>query len=88
MCRGGVLRAIHEVATISSAPSAKPSRGATRMNAATRMIPEPISASTPAFATVAPIRPPISACDELDGMPNDQVTRFQAIAPTSAPKIT
>jgi hypothetical protein len=30
---------------------------------------------------VAPITPPMSACDELDGMPNSQVTRFQVIPP-------
>ncbi len=88
MRRGGVLRATHAVATISSAPSAKPSSGDTRMNAATFRMPEAIIASAPAFATVAPISPPISACDELDGMPNHQVITFQAIAPSSAPKIT
>ena len=43
--------------------------------------------STPAepdWTSAAPIRPPISACDELDGRPSHQVRRFQAIAPTSA----
>ena len=34
--------------------------------------------------SAAPIRPPISACDELDGSPSHHVTRFQAIAPMSA----
>ena len=38
----------------------------------------------PAFASAAPIRPPISACDELDGIPSHHVRRFQAIAPISA----
>ena len=37
---------------------------------------------------VAPTMPPISACELLDGMPYHQVTTFQAIAPTSAPKTT
>ena len=32
--------------------------------------------------------PPISACDELDGMPYHQVTKFQKIAPMRAPKTT
>src|ERR1035438_3989391 len=35
----------------------------------------------PAAALVEPITPPVSACDELDGMPNSQVTRFQMIPP-------
>jgi hypothetical protein len=34
----------------------------------------------------APTMPPISACDELDGMPYHQVMTFQVIAPISAPK--
>jgi hypothetical protein len=33
-------------------------------------------------ATVAPNRPPNSACDELDGRPSSQVSRFQMIPPT------
>src|SRR5579862_9681699 len=35
----------------------------------------------PAAAIVAPMTPPMSACDELDGMPNSQVSRFQVIPP-------
>ena len=35
----------------------------------------------PAAASVEPITPPMRACDELDGMPNSQVTRFQMIPP-------
>ncbi len=38
----------------------------------------------PDCAIAAPISPPISACDELDGSPSRQVSRFQAIAPISA----
>ena len=30
------------------------------------------------------MRPPINACDELDGSPNHQVRRFQTIAPMTA----
>ena len=40
-----------------------------------------LTALPPAAAIVAPITPPISACDELDGMPNSQATRFQMIPP-------
>src|ERR1044072_7969373 len=46
------------------------------------------TASVPDATQVAPIRPPNSACDELDGSPAYQVTRFQTIAPISPPKIT
>src|SRR3954453_13949148 len=45
-------------------------------------------ASTPPATHVAPIRPPNSACDELDGSPRYQVIRFHRIAPTSPAKIT
>ena len=41
----------------------------------------------PDWTRAAPTRPPISACDELDGSPSRHVIRFQAIAPTSAAKI-
>ena len=43
--------------------------------------PSAITASKPAGATDEPTTPPISACEELDGSPNHQVIRFQAIAP-------
>src|SRR6185437_7213991 len=45
-------------------------------------------APAPAAAQAAPTRPPISACDELEGRPSDQVTRFHAIAPSSAANTT
>src|SRR5215218_1524910 len=45
-------------------------------------------ASEPAATHVAPMSPPNSACDELDGNPRNQVTRFQVIAPTRPAKIT
>ena len=37
-----------------------------------------------ACAIAAPAYPPISACEELDGIPKYHVMRFQAIAPSSA----
>ena len=37
----------------------------------------------PTAASVEPIMPPISACEEDDGTPNHHVTRFQVIAPTN-----
>ncbi len=39
---------------------------------------------SPALAIIAPMRPPNSACDELDGMPKYHVVKFHTIAPTSA----
>ena len=43
--------------------------------------PSASTASKPAAATAEPTTPPISACEELEGRPKDQVIRFQAIAP-------
>src|ERR1700733_2402621 len=39
------------------------------------------TACAPAAAIIEPMTPPMSACDELDGMPRYQVARFQMIAP-------
>ena len=38
---------------------------------------------TPTAAIIAPMRPPNSAWDELDGMPKYQVVKFHTTAPTS-----
>lgn len=48
----------------------------------------PLTPPKPTDATVAPIRPPMSAWDELEGRPTSQVIRFQRMAPTSAAKMT
>src|SRR5215831_7066326 len=45
-------------------------------------------APVPAAATVDPITPPISACDEDEGNPNHQVARFHVIAPSRPPNTT
>ena len=45
-------------------------------------------AAVPPRAIAEPAYPPMSACDELDGMPKYQVMKFQAIAPSSPPRIT
>ena len=42
----------------------------------------------PAAASVEPITPPISACDELDGMPSSQVSRFQMMPPAKPANTT
>ncbi len=46
------------------------------------------TAEKPAAAIVEPITPPMSACDELDGIPRYQVATFQVIPPTSPAKTT
>ena len=61
------------------------------MTAGTRTLPTTPSASTasrPEAATAEPITPPINACDELEGRPEYQVTRFQAMAPIRPAKTT
>ena len=40
--------------------------------------------SDPDWTSAAPMSPPMSACEELDGRPSHHVIRFQVIAPTSA----
>ena len=42
---------------------------------------------SPDWTSAAPTRPPIRACEELEGSPNHQVRRFQAIAPNSAARM-
>jgi len=74
--------------TINSEPSRKPISGETKMNSTVFQMPAPISELAPDFAIVAPTMPPISACDELDGMPYHHVTTFQKVAPMSAPNTT
>jgi hypothetical protein len=41
----------------------------------------PITPCPPTAAIIAPTMPPISACDELDGIPSSQVSRFQTMPP-------
>src|SRR3954454_23049367 len=45
-------------------------------------MPSPLMTSAPSATNAAPISPPISACDELDGRPSHHVAMFHAIAPT------
>ena len=41
-----------------------------------------ITPCAPTAAIVAPTMPPISACEELEGIPRSQVSRFQTMPPT------
>src|SRR4051812_12689728 len=45
-------------------------------------------AGQPPRATAAPAYPPMSACEELDGIPKYHVMRFQTIAPSNPPRMT
>src|SRR5438270_509994 len=64
---------------------AKPSAGETRAgNATLWTTPCHSTPFDPDWTSAAPIRPPISACDELEGRPRHHVSRFHAIAPSSA----
>ncbi len=48
--------------------------------------PRQMTPCPPTAAIIAPTMPPISACDELDGMPSSQVSRFQVMPPTRPAK--
>src|SRR3954449_4492684 len=50
--------------------------------------PSNFTAPVPAAANVAPITPPMSACEDDDGSPNHHVARFQEIAPIRPPSTT
>src|SRR3954470_19155711 len=82
---GGLLRRSQLTAVITRAEARKPTSGETTMNAAVVPILDQPSTLTPPFEMPAPMRPPTSACDELDGSPHHQVRRFQVMAPPSAP---
>ena len=62
-------RQIQATSTIISEPKMKPSSGETKMKVTVRMMPVETSAPAPALAITAPTMPPISACEELLGMP-------------------
>ena len=66
-----------------------PTNGARKMKATVlRTIAELMTLNVPAFAMAAPANPPISVCDEEEGMPDHQVKRFQVIAAISPDKMT
>src|SRR3546814_7283824 len=69
-------------------PSTKPSSGEITMNATIFSRPPQIGAWMPPLQMPAPTRPPIKACDELDGRPKYQVMRFQAMAPSRSEEHT
>src|SRR5258705_54270 len=64
------LIAVQQPATMIETPANMPAAGNPTMNEGVciRWVPR-VFALQPAFATRAPAYPPISACDELEGMP-------------------
>src|ERR1700710_3009375 len=74
---------LHETISTRTSARATPSAGETTMPATVFQTPDQITGFRPALATPAPIRPPIRACEDEDGMPPSQVTIFQVIAPPS-----
>jgi hypothetical protein len=59
-----------------------------KIKATILIIPPAITAPQPELATAAPIKPPTSVCDELDGNPSHQVIRFHVNAAIRAAPIT
>src|SRR5205085_2297604 len=85
---GDERRNIHETMTSSTPPNTKPITGERKMKSTVLPMPDATSEPKPTFATAAPMRPPINACDDDEGRPKNQVIAFHEIAPMSAPKIT
>src|SRR5688572_7101764 len=66
----------------------KPITGDAKRATSTLYKPGNLMAPNPTAIVTAPTIPPISAWEELPGMPKYQVTRFQRIAPIKAERIT
>src|SRR6187551_1236024 len=73
---------------ISTSASAQPNPGDRKMADTVLITPDQTTAPVPALAMPAPTSPPMSACEDDDGMPSRWVTICQTMAPASAPKIT
>ena len=78
----------HDKASTRTSASRKPVNGEATMAAVVGTRPFQTMTPSPALATPAPTRPPISACELLEGIPRFQVIRFHRIAPISAPNTT
>ena len=65
-----------------------PRIGDIKINAVTLSTPLSTIAPPPALTRVAPTNPPTNVCDELDGKPKYQVTKFHTIAAVNAAAIT
>src|SRR6267143_5169363 len=79
-CDGARRRTIHVVTIISVEPSTSPRTGESTMKSAIFAMPSATSPSIPSAGSVPPISPPASACEEDEGRPHHQVSRFQEMA--------
>ena len=79
---------IQETTSTRRSARENPISGERTIAAAVLPRPAQTMADSPTLAIPEPTRPPINACELLDGMPSHQVTMFQVMAPISAPKIT
>src|SRR6478672_1566441 len=65
-----------------------PTSGAITIKTAVLMIGSLLIAPQPPYATAAPAKPPIKVCEEEEGIPNHQVSKFQMIAAINPEKMT
>ena len=86
--KGVCRRSSHDTTRTSASASRKPASGESTIADVVLSRPDQTMAPLPALATPAPTSPPISACEELDGMPSTQVMMFHAMAPARAEKMT
>src|SRR5450830_516290 len=67
--RGVERTKIHDTSNIMMEPRMKPSNGDSTMKMTILIRPEDTSEPVPALATAAPTRPPMSACEDDEGIP-------------------
>ena len=65
-----------------------PIKGARKINRITFKISPDATTSQPAWATAAPAKPPIKVCEEEEGIPSRQVSKFQNVAAINPARIT
>ncbi len=81
-----VIRKVSQVPTAATAIATSGARTAGMSTFATT--PDIRTADAPPDTNAAPTTPPISACEELDGRPRYQVSRFQVMPPINPAKTT
>ena len=82
------LRVIRYTSQVPTAATSPAMTGAATAGMITFwLMPVQFTPFVPIAAIPAPMRPPKSACDELDGMPNSQVNRFHRIPPIRPAKM-
>ena len=77
---GCALRQMYKTNNVKPNATTIPIKGARKMNAAIFRMILNWMASKPCAMMAAPAKPPISVCEEEEGIPFHQVNRFQAIA--------